>query len=256
MDRTNMPNEYWLGDKAWAAIEPLLPKIYAGARRQDDRRIISGIVHVLRSGCRWKDCPAVYGPSTTVYNRFNRWSGRGRWQAIFDTLVAIVPGDTRSIDSTSIKVQRSAAGGKGGAREQAIGRSRGGRTTKIHGIADSQGRLFRFSLTPGNIADITAAYELAAKLPSNGCLIGDMGYDAKKLRVDLAFRGTATVIPTNPTHKHQWYINRETYKDRNLIERTWCRIKDYRRIATRYDKLARNFASSVALAAVIIWWAD
>ena len=55
------------------------------------------------------------------------------WQAIFDTLVAIVPGDTRSIDSTSIKVQRSAAGGKGGAREQAIGRSRGGRTTKIHG---------------------------------------------------------------------------------------------------------------------------
>ena len=178
------------------------------------------------------------------------------WQAIFDTLVAIVPGDTRSIDSTSIKVQRSAAGGKGGAREQAIGRSRGGRTTKIHGIADSQGRLFRFSLTPGNIADITAAHELAAKLPSNGCLIGDMGYDAKKLRVDLAFRGTATVIPTNPTHKHQWYINRETYKDRNLIERTWCRIKDYRRIATRYDKLARNFASSVALAAVIIWWAD
>jgi transposase len=161
MDSTNMPNEYWLGDKAWAAIEPLLPKIYAGARRQDDRRIISGIVHVLRSGCRWKDCPAVYGPSTTVYNRFNRWSGRGRWQAIFDTLVAIVPGDTRSIDSTSIKVQRSAAGGKGGAREQAIGRSRGGRTTKIHGIADSQGRLFRFSLTPGNIADITAAHELA-----------------------------------------------------------------------------------------------
>ena len=150
------------------------------------------------------------------------------WQAIFDTLVAIVPGDTRSIDSTSIKVQRSAAGGKGGAREQAIGRSRGGRTTKIHGIADSQGRLFRFSLTPGNIADITAAHELAAKLPSNGCLIGDMGYDAKK------FRGTASVIPTNPTHKHQWYINRETYKHRTLIERTWCRIKDFRRIATRY----------------------
>ena len=94
---------------------------------------MGGIVHVLRSGCRWKDCPAVYEPSTTVYNRFNRWSGRGRWQAIFDTLVAIVPDDTRSIDSTAIKVQRSAAGGKGGVREQAIGRSRGGRTTKIHG---------------------------------------------------------------------------------------------------------------------------
>jgi hypothetical protein len=87
--------------------------------------------------------------------------------------------------------------------EQAIGRSRGGRATKIHGVADSQRRLFRFTLTAGNIADITAAHELAAKLPSNGCLIADMGYDATKLRVDLAFRGTATVIPTNPTHQHQ-----------------------------------------------------
>ena len=103
MDRTNMPDEYLLGDKTWATIEPLLPTVYAGARRHDDRRIISGIVHVLRSGCRWKDCPAVYGPHTTVYNRFNRWSHRGRWQAIFDTLVATVPNDTRSIDSTSIK---------------------------------------------------------------------------------------------------------------------------------------------------------
>src|SRR6202044_2920711 len=102
MDSTNMPNEYWLGDKAWAAIEPLLPKIYAGARRQDDRRIISGIVHVLRSGCRWKDCPAVYGPSTTVYNRFNRWSGRGRWQAIFDALVAGRRASFQPIPRTSI----------------------------------------------------------------------------------------------------------------------------------------------------------
>jgi putative transposase len=74
--------------------------------------------------------------------------------------------------------------------------------------------------------------------------------------VDLAFRGTATVIPTNPTYKHQWYISRETYEDRNLVERAWCWIKEFRRIATRYDKLVRNFASSVALAAVIIWWSD
>jgi transposase len=251
-----MAHEYWIDDQAWAAIEPLLPKVYAGARRHDDRRIISGILHVLRSGCRWKDCPEVYGPCTTVYNRFNRWSGRGRWLGIFNALVETVTKDTRSIDSTSIKVQRSAAGGEGGAAKQEIGRSRGGRTTKIHGIADSQGRLFRFSLTGGNIADITAAYELALKLPSNGCLIGDMGYDAKDLRVSLAFRGTATVIPTNPTHKHQWYINLDTYKDRNLVERMWCRLKDFRRIATRYDKLARNFASSVALVAVIIWWVD
>ena len=139
---------------------------------------------------------------------------------------------------------------------QAIGRSRGGRTTKIHVITDSEGRLFRFILTPGNIADITAAYELAARLPSNGCLIGDMGYDALKFRQDLAFRGTATVIPTNPTHNYQWPIDLVTYKARNLVERMFCRLKDFRRIATRYDKLARNFASTVALAAAVLWWTD
>ena len=113
-----MTGEYWLSNAAWAAIDPLLPKVYAGARRQDDRRIISGIIHVLRSGSRWQDCPAVYGPSTTVYNRFNRWSGRGRWLAIFEALVRTVPNDVRSIDSSAIKVQRAAAGGKGGRRSR------------------------------------------------------------------------------------------------------------------------------------------
>jgi len=111
-----MAGEYWLSEKAWAAIKPLLPEVYPGARRVDDRRIISGILHVLRSGCRWIDCPKIYGPHTTVYNRFHRWSGRGRWEAIFEALAQAEPKDTRAIDSTSIKVQRSAAGGKGGRR--------------------------------------------------------------------------------------------------------------------------------------------
>jgi transposase len=165
--------------------------------------------------------------------------------------------ERRALDRQHI--DQGAAGGrrrKRGAKAQAIGRSRGGRTTKIHAIADSQGRLFRFLLTPGNVADITAAYELTPRLPVKGCLIGDMGYDARKLRQDLAFRGTATVIPTNPTHKYQWSIDLHTYKARNLVERMFNRLKDYRRIATRYDKLARNFASAVALVAVVIWWAD
>ncbi len=116
--------------------------------------------------------------------------------------------------------------------------------------------MFRFSLTPGNIADITAAYELAAGLPSNGCLIGDAGYDATLLRQELAFRGTASVIPTISTRKHQWSFDRDTYKARNLVERMFNRLKDFRRIATRYDKLARNFASAVALAAIVTWWTD
>ena len=66
-----MANEFWLSDDAWAVIEPLLPSNQPGARRVDDRRVISGIIHVLKSGCRWQDCPAAYGPPTTIYNRFN-----------------------------------------------------------------------------------------------------------------------------------------------------------------------------------------
>ena len=81
-----------------------------------------------------------------------------------------------------------------------------------------------------------------------------MAYDAGKFRLDLAWRSIATVIPTNPTRKHQWPIDLCIYKTRNRIERMFSRLKDFRRVATRYDKLARNFASTIALAVVALWW--
>lgn len=110
---------FWLSDEAWAAIEPHLPKNQPGARRVDDRRVISGILHVLKTGCRWKDCPADYGPPTTIYNRFNRWSGRRLWAAILDALVAKgVLALSASVDSTYVKAHRSAHGGKGGRRRR------------------------------------------------------------------------------------------------------------------------------------------
>ena len=105
----------WLSDAEWARIEPLLPQGRRGAHRVDDRRVISGIVHMLRSGARWRDCPAAYGPYTTIYNRFNRWSRQGLWFAIFEALTGHsgIYG-LAAIDSTHIKAHRSAAGGKGG----------------------------------------------------------------------------------------------------------------------------------------------
>lgn len=113
-----MGSEFWLNDRQWSVIEPLLPKNRPGARRVDDRRVISGIVHVLRVGCRWQDCPAIYGPPTTIYNRFHRWAARGLWQKLFSALVAADPCDMQMIDSTTAKVHRSAAGGKGGRRRK------------------------------------------------------------------------------------------------------------------------------------------
>ena len=106
---------YWLSDAEWARLEPLLPKGRRGARRVDDRRVISGIVHMLRSGARWRDCPPEYGPYTTVYNRFNRWSRQGIWLGMFEALTGQSPIiGTAAIDATHIKAHRSAAGAKGG----------------------------------------------------------------------------------------------------------------------------------------------
>jgi transposase len=77
--------------------------------------VISGIIHVLQAGCRWQDCPPCYGPSTTIYNRFNRWSHKGLWTRIFTTLAAQAgPPDELSIDSTAVRAHRSAHGAKGG----------------------------------------------------------------------------------------------------------------------------------------------
>lgn len=110
-----MAKLFWLSDAQWAVIEPHLPKNQPGARRVDDRRVISGIIHVLQSGCRWRDCPPEYGPSTTVYNRWNRWSHRRFWQRLFEALRTVTPDDDfQALDSTTAKAHRSAAGGKGG----------------------------------------------------------------------------------------------------------------------------------------------
>ena len=106
---------YWVSDEEWQRIEPLLPRGRRGAHRVEDRRVISGILHMLRSGARWRDCPTEYGPYTTIYNRFNRWSRQGVWLAMFKAVSgnASLFG-TASIDSSHVKAHRSAGGGKGG----------------------------------------------------------------------------------------------------------------------------------------------
>ena len=115
-----MADLFRLSDAQWAVIEPHMPKNQPGPEREDDRRIISGILHVLTSGCRWRDCPSEYGPRTTVYNRFNRWSRRGFWRAMLTDLAkAGWSGEAAAIDSTYVKAHRSDQGGKGGRRRKA-----------------------------------------------------------------------------------------------------------------------------------------
>ena len=111
-----MSDFFWFSDEQWARIEPLLPRDTRGMPRVDDRRVLSGIVHALKCGGRWSDCPQeIYGPKKTLYNRFVRWSERGIWQQIFAALAGDeeVP-DRLFIDSSCIKVHRCAGGAKGG----------------------------------------------------------------------------------------------------------------------------------------------
>ena len=106
---------FWFDDEQWANIEPHLPKVQPGPQRKDDRRILSGIMHVLKAGCRWVDCPREYGPHKTIYNRFARWSERGIWQKIFETVASPSDAPERvALDSSHVKAHRCASGGKGG----------------------------------------------------------------------------------------------------------------------------------------------
>jgi transposase len=118
-DQPMRANLFWLDDGQWAKIEPLIPMNRPGRKPRNNRRILSGIIHVLKTGCRWKDCPPEYGPYTTVYNRFNRWSGRGIWQQIFETAAGSpeLP-EQAALDSTHVKAHRCASGGKGGPRNR------------------------------------------------------------------------------------------------------------------------------------------
>ncbi|WP_408997817.1 IS5 family transposase, partial [Tistrella mobilis] len=241
----------WLSDEQWAQLEPHLPKNQPGARRVDDRRVISGIIHVLRTGCRWCDCPAEYGPSTTIYNRFHRWSGRRFWTGLVEALAASgAVTKSMAIDSTYVKAHRSAHGGKGGeiSGDRQIA---GGQTTKVHLLTGTLGRPHTLVLTPGNASDMTGADLLLSRMPKTRYLIADKGYDADRLRASLRDRGTVPVIPGRTNRKRKVAYDRKRYRNRHLVENAFCRLKDFRRVATRYDKLAANFLSAVALAAII-----
>lgn len=147
-----MHNSFWLSDRQFARLQPLLPTKVRGVPRVDDRRVISGIIHVLQSGCRWRDAPPSYGPYKTLYNRFVRWARKGVWEQVFAELAAAGgPPLALLLDSTPVKVHRSAAGGKGG---------RSTRPLAAHGGA-ARPKSTRPSMRPGAPAGCSSAPAIA-----------------------------------------------------------------------------------------------
>jgi transposase len=145
-------------------------------------------------------------------------------------------------------------GRKRGEEKQAVGRSRGGRNTKIHALADAKGRLIAILLTGGQAHDYPPAQRLICRVETADHMLGDAAYDGNELRKELQDQGTTPVIPNRSNRKQRFSFNKQLYKERHRIENAFCRLKDFRRIATRYDKLARNFLASVCLAAALVWW--
>lgn len=134
-----------------------------------------------------------------------------------------------------------------------MGRSRGGMSTKIHALVDARGLPVRLGLTPGQAHDNTLVDDLLADLAPKSMVLADRGFDADRIRRQVAAQGAFANIPPRANRKNPICFSPHLYKKRNLVERFFNKLKHFRRIATRYDKLAANFLATIKLACVRLW---
>ncbi|MER6727434.1 MULTISPECIES: IS5 family transposase [Streptomyces] len=284
-----------LTDAAWGRMEPLLPQVDGRGRPWcDHRQVVNGVLWRLRTGAPWRDLPERYGPWQTVYERFARWEADGTWAKLLEHVQ--VRDDavgrlewTVAVDSTGNRAHQHAAGArKRGTRNgdeledpgrsqtrQALGRSLGGLTTKVHLAVDGRGLPLSIVLTPGNVNDATAFVEVLDKIrtPRAGTgrprttpdrVLGDKAYSSRAIRHLLRRRGIAATIPerrdqvANRRRRGRLggrppAFDKEIYRDRNVVERCFARLKQFRAIATRFDKLADRYRAGVVLASLILW---
>src|ERR671927_1896292 len=190
-----------LRNAAWASLHARLraiPRIWK-ADAAALRRFVEAVVYVLRTGVAWEDLPARFGRPNSVQRRFRRRAREGIWDGLFlDGIPADALG-TVMLDSSACKAQRFASGARGGG-EEALGRSRGGMTTKIHAVVDGLGRPLCFLLTPGQAADCRQARALLDG-SSFERLIGDRGYDTDELRDRIEAHDAEAVIPSKRNRK-------------------------------------------------------
>jgi transposase len=250
-----MSDLYWLTDEQMARLEPYFPKSH-GKPRVDDRRVLSGIIFVNRNGLRWRDAPAAYGPHKTLYNRWKRWSDAGVFVRMMKGLSgAQIELRTVMIDATYLKAHRTASslrvkGGLG----RLIGRTKGGMNTKLHAVTDASGRPISLFMTAGQVSDYTGAAALLDSLPRAQWLLGDRGYDADWFRDALQAKGITPCIPGRKSRNEPIRYDKRRYKRRNRIEIMFGRLKDWRRVATRYDRCPTVFLYPIALAATVLFW--
>ncbi|MGA5375861.1 IS5 family transposase [Streptomyces griseoincarnatus] len=282
-----MVRRHELTDQEWELLAPLIPQAATGRPRVSDRQVINGMVYKIRTGISWRDLPERYGPWQTVYTRFRRYAIDGVFTRALQQIQvrADAAGDIDwlvQVDSTIVRAHQHAAatGRKGGISgdepdDHALGRSRGGLTTKVHLACDGKGRPLALLVTPGQRHDSVCARILLERIrvPRSGLgrprcrpdqVIADKAYSSRGFRAYLRRRGIAHTIPEKADQRRHRLrrgsrggrppgFDRETYRRRNLVERCFNRLKGFRGIATRYDKTATSYEAAVSLASLLLW---
>lgn len=244
---------YVLKDSEFEAIFEILRKI-KGVHKKDKvrlRNFLEAICYMCRSACQWRLLPKEYGYWRTIHKRFKSWSRRGIWKKIFKKSQVNPDLEWVMIDSTIVRAHASAAGLF--QEREALGRSKGGFTTKIHTLTDALGNPLEFVLTPGQKNDITQAKNLVKNVSDTICL-ADKGYDADHFIKELGRKNCVPVIPPRSNRKQPRDYDKELYKERNLIECFFSKIKQFRRIFSRYEKLSQSYLSLLHFVGALIWF--
>lgn len=214
--------------------------------------MVTAMWYVLRTGVPWRDLPERFGPWSSVYSRWRRWCARGLWDELLAELARGAEGELRHLDCSHIKLHQHGANPAGGQEFQAIGRTKGGINTKLAAAVDAYGRAVSLSLAPGQQHDLKAVLPLVPALAHKHA-VADRGFDADTFQ--LLLRRAKVRACIRPKRGRAWRhrFHRGYYRRRHRVENFFCRIKRFRRIGTRYDKLARTFLSFVCFAAVLDW---
>lgn len=228
-----------------------------GRPLRDERRLVEGVIWRQRNGAKWRAVPPEYGPWWKVAQLHIRWSRAGVWERAFARLRDAGRPELGEVflDGTSIRAHQKAAGAKGAA-VHALGRSRGGYGTKACTVCDAQGRALGFALIPGQASELRAAPSLLLLVVLLGVVarvICDGAYSSATWRALVRQVGAEPVVRPNPTHRSAPEHDRDAYRRRSRVENLWARLKEWRALATRYDKTVQSFSGALHLAAALDW---
>lgn len=237
-------------DDQWQRIEPLLPPC-KGRPGGEQRVFFNALLWMARSGAAWRDLPERLGKWSLVYQRYAYWCGKGHFERLFQ---GVQQPDLEEVmlDSTCCRAHQASAGARKKSGPQAIGITRGGLNTKIHAVCDALGNPLRFVLTPGQRHDSKPVPELLDGLAAKA-LLADKAYDSDKIVQGAEKQGMQVIIPSKVNRKTQRTLDKDRYKARHLVENLFQRMKVFRRVATRFDKLDIRFLGFVHIAGIMKW---